>query len=196
MIKIILKGHLGHFYQICFMPICTRNFMFFQESYTVEESLDRIQNGLFQEIQNQIGLLQFRLQESHHTEAYSHSMLMAVSRFQIEFEGLKRLFKWVLIPAVKRCLTNEQCMSPFNGFTVLRSLNEKQLKALEELKLNCDSFVLQEDWSDDKKGHCLTTFRLHNAFLEYLNFTESTLIPLLKQLHDLAIIAYEQQNSH
>lgn len=170
--------------------------MFFQESYTIEESLGRIQNVLFQEIQNQIGLLQFRIQESQHIEAYSHTMLMAVSRFQIEFEGLKRLFKWVLIPAVTRCLRNEQCMSPFNGFTVLRSLNEKQLKALEELKLHCDSFVLHEDWSEDKKGHCLTTFRLHNAFLEYFNFTESTLIPLLKQLHDLAITTYEEQNSN
>ena len=196
MIKIIIKGYLGHFNLGAFNPICTLNFMFFQESYTIEESLDRIQNILFPEIQNQIGLLQFRIQESQDTEAYSHSRLMAVSRFQIEFEGLKRLFKWVLIPAVKRCLSNEQCMSPFNGFTVLRSLNEKQLKALEELKLNCDSFVLNEEWSEDKKGHCLTTFRLHNAFLEYFNFTESTLIPLLKQLHDLALITYEQQNSN
>jgi hypothetical protein len=196
MIKIIIKGYLGHFNLGAFNPICTLNFMFFQESYTIEESLDRIQNILFPEIQNQIGLLQFRIQESQHTESYSYTMLMAVSRFQIEFEGLKRLFKWVLIPAVTRCLTNEQCMSPFNGFTVLRSLNEKQLKALEELKLHCDSFVLNEEWSEDKKGYCLTTFRLLNAFLEYFNFTESTLIPLLKQLHDLAIITYEQQNSN
>lgn len=162
--------------------------MFFQESYTIEESLDRIQNKLFLEIQNQIGFLQHR--ESEQTIDGTPSVSLLVSRFQLQFQVLKRLFDLVLVPAVKRCLSEKQCESPFNGFTVLRSLNEKQFKALEELKLNCDLFVLQEGWSEDKKGQCLITFRLHNAFLVYVNFTESTLIPLLKQMHDLALCSH------
>jgi hypothetical protein len=167
--------------------------MFFQESYTIEESLDQIQNKLFLEIQNQIGFLQHRERESEPTKDNSPAFSLLVSRFQLQFQVLIRLFDLVLVPAVKRCLSEKHCESPFNGFTVLRSLNDKQFKALEKLKLNCDSFVLQEDWSGDKKGQCLITFRLYNAFLVYLNFTESTLIPLLKQLHDLALSSHEKK---
>ncbi len=136
-------------------------------------------------------LLQFRLDAVRNTEKYTQEVAQSISIFRQEFESLKRLFNMVLVPAVQKCLSDNNCAQPFNGFTVLRSTHEKQRKALDNLRRHCDSFVLQENWTEEKKGQCLTTFNLHQEFLKYLNFCESTLIPLLKNLHHKASHYYE-----
>lgn len=162
--------------------------MFFQESYTIEESLRKIQQEFFRDIDIQLGLLQLRLRESNNSpEIVNDNVEQALHRFTSEFQSLKRLFEWILVPAVTKCLSDDQCVRPFDGFTVLRASHEKQRLAMDALRSDCDLFVLQESWTEEKKGHCLTSYRLYNAYLSYLNFAESTLIPLLKKLHQNAI---------
>ncbi len=165
--------------------------MFFQEIYSVQESIQHIKSKLFVNIQTQLDLLQFRLDGTHQEDKGTQEVAHSILIFRQEFDSLQRLFNMVLVPAVQKCLSDSNCAQPFNGFTVLRSTHEKQRKVLDDLRRHCDSFILQENWSEEKKGQCLTTFNLHQAFLQYLNFCESTLIPLLKNLHERASDYYE-----
>ena len=164
--------------------------MFFQESQDILESLEFIRNDHFNEIQYQIEILQLCLEETNAKNNNSISMSESIVRFRMEFDSLRRLFLLVLVPAVSRSMDSVHIHSAFNGFRVLRSLNEKAYKAIVDLKMYCNSFVLKEDWNDAKKRHCLTIFHLHTAFLEYINYVESTLIPLLKEFNDKPINKY------
>jgi hypothetical protein len=158
--------------------------MFFQESHTIEESLYHIQNELFEDIHQQWNIVILRLQEVSVHEEQSVSLFESASKFKSEFDALKKLYQLILIPAVRKCLSEAHCVKPFDGFTVLRSIHEKQRKALDEMRSFCDAFLLKETWSESKRGQCWVFFRLHQSFTAYLNYAESTLIPLLKNLRN------------
>lgn len=170
--------------------------MFFQEAITIEESIQKIQQELFTDIEIQMGLLHLRLCHNEAPESDQSETLHQVQSLKQEFEHMKRLFEKLLIPAVKKCLSDETCLRPFSSFKVLRASHDKQRIILNDLKEQCDLFVLHENWSDDKKGRCLTSFKLYNAYLSYLNFAESTLIPLLKKLHQNAVERIENEQGN
>lgn len=156
-----------------------REHMFFEESVNIREAIQRVTKEIFPLIRKKFSEL-----EEKNTELLKadHSLAFSFNRLKKEFEGLSNKFELLWVPAVVKCLETSDCQKPFNGFTIIRASHIRQRKGLLELRNMCDAYVMEESWEQEKKQLCFQAYQLETAYLKYLNFMESTLIPMLKQL--------------
>jgi len=68
----------------------------------------------------------------------------------------------------------------FNEFNVLRAAHKRMYRILGNLRNICNDYVLETNWSDCKKHNCMSSHQLELKFLNYFNFTESTIIPIIQ----------------
>ncbi len=172
--------------------------MFFKEFNDIDSSINHLNGVLIPEIRMEIASLNQHIQTKPEEDTCQLQFFILITNFEQEFEKLIRLLNLVFLPAfsARKSNTNhgsdssnpeqtiEKTIPPntnqFNEFKVLRAAHKRLYRILGNLRNICNDYVLEENWSDCKKHNCMTSHHLELKFLNYFNFTESTIIPLIQ----------------
>lgn len=151
--------------------------MFFREFNDIQSSIHHLNEVLIPEIRKEIGSLNSNIQANPSEDACQLQFFILVTNFEQEFEKLIRLLNMVFLPAFS---AHEGKQTQFNEFKVLRAAHKRLYRILGNLRNICNEYVMEGNWSDCKKMNCLNSHQLELKFLNYFNFTESTIIPLIE----------------
>jgi hypothetical protein len=172
--------------------------MFFKEFNDIDSSIRHLKGVLIPEIRMEIASLNQHIQTKPEEDACQLQFFILVTNFDQEFEKLIRLLNMIFLPAFSarkgstnigrddsnpkqlNKKTNQGNTNQFNEFKVLRAAHKRLYRILGNLRNICNDYVLEENWSDCKKHNCMTSHHLELKFLNYFNFTESTIIPLIQ----------------
>ena len=172
--------------------------MFFKEFNDIDSSIRHLNGVLIPEIRMEIASLNQHIQTNPEEYACQLQFFILVTNFDQEFEKLIRLLNMIFLPAFSARKsnantgqddsnpkqvnekTNHGNTNQFNEFKVLRAAHKRLYRILGNLRNICNDYVLEENWSDCKKHNCMTSHHLELKFLNYFNFTESTIIPLIQ----------------
>jgi hypothetical protein len=153
--------------------------MYFKEFNDIQSSIHHLNEVLIPEIRKEISSLNAYIQTKPSEDACQLQFYILVTNFEQEFEKLIRLLNMVFLPAFS---AHEGGHTQFNEFKVLRAAHKRLYRILGNLRNICNEYVMEENWSDCKKLNCMNSHQLELKFLNYFNFTESTIIPLIQGL--------------
>ncbi len=153
--------------------------MYFKEFNDIQSSIRHLNEVLITEIRSEISTLNAYIQGNPAEDTCQLQFFILVTNFEQEFEKLIRLLNMVFLPAYSAHVGIE---TQFNEFKVLRSAHKRLYRILGNLRNICNEYVMEENWSDCKKRNCMNSYQLELKFLNYFNFTESTIIPLIQGL--------------
>ncbi len=151
--------------------------MYFKEFNDIQSSIHHLNEVLIPEIRTEITLLNEYIQAKPAEDACQLQFFILVTNFEQEFEKLIRLLNIVFLPAFS---AHQGSLSQFNEFKVLRAAHKRLYRILGNLRNICNDYIMEENWSDCKKRNCINSHHLELKFLNYFNFTESTIIPLIQ----------------
>ncbi len=158
--------------------------MFFQQDDNINSAIQIINSDILPNIAKELDALINQIKHSESNDVSQLQFFMMVSQFQKEMENLERLLNIVLFPAILSHLKEHKMSKPFNGFSILRAIHKRQKNILKKLREICDEYIMDESWSSAKKQSCYSAFQLEQEFVHYLNYVESTFIPLLSAIRE------------
>lgn len=162
--------------------------MFFKQDDNINSAIQIINTDFLPNIAKELNALLSQINQSESNDVSHLRFFMMVSQFQKEMENLERLLNIVLFPAILSQLHVHKMSRPFNSFNILRAVHNRQKNILKKLREICDEYIMDESWSTDKKQSCYSAFHLEQEFVHYLNYVESTFIPLLLDIREEAKI--------
>ena len=119
-----------------------------------------------------------------------------LSELQSELIMLQKMDLNVFLPKLKSSslhneMTEDENKQLLNSFDRVSAKRRKVINQTLELKCLCNNFMSNSNWTESKLNSCKSLFLFYKYLIEFNNFQELTLVPLIfNQLGNSILIKY------
>ncbi len=153
--------------------------MYFQELNCLNSALKLLRTELIPNLNKELEILHGNSAILGDTELSEGLFSIIASKLKSETDSMNRLLSLILIPLIENLIENPNSHGHIKSFGVLRSFHLRIRELFLEMREMCNQYLVDPDWSNQKKISCLNVYNAELAFLKYANFMETTLFSLL-----------------
>lgn len=163
--------------------------MYFREFDNLNAAFYKAKLELIPAVKDEMAILYANsnnLGDEEHSQA-----LFPILTFKLKnnIDSLLRLVDQVLFPLIEQIISGHKSEHKIQSFDILRVHHDRCISNISELRLLCNNYVTNTQWSNSKRKVCLNLYHLEQTLLAYINFMENSIFPLLIPFTDNELIS-------
>jgi iron-sulfur cluster repair protein YtfE (RIC family) len=158
--------------------------MYFQEFDNLNKAFYKAKLVLIPNLKNQLITLYENSNNLGDEEQNQELFSIITVKLKSDVDTVLRLVDQLLFPVIEQIIggiTNEH---QIQSFYMLRMYHQRCVLKISELRMLCNNYVTNANWSNSKRKVCMNLFQLEQSLLAYINFMENNIFPLLIPLND------------
>ena len=163
--------------------------MYFQEFDNLNKALDKAKLVLIPTLKNQLATLYENSNNLGDEEQNQGLFSILTFKLKSDLDSLLRMVDQVLFPLIEQIISGHKSEHKIQSFDILRVHHDRCISNISELRLLCNNYMTNTQWSNSKRKVCLNLYHLEQTLLAYINFMENSIFPLLIPFTDNELIS-------
>ncbi|MFM1793048.1 MAG: hypothetical protein RLZZ252_1402 [Bacteroidota bacterium] len=158
--------------------------MFFRKNLTLVQAVVQLETIFYPQLESSIRQLSIDAMVLAASDDKELRFLDILSELQSELTMLQQMDLTVFLPKLKLVsdcsqIQEEENNQLKNSFERVSAKRRKVINQTLELKSLCNNFMSKSRWTESKLKSCKSLFQFYSYLIEYNNFQELTLSPLI-----------------
>jgi hypothetical protein len=158
--------------------------MFFRKNLTLVQAVVQLETIFYPQLESSIRQLSIDAMVLAASDDKELRFLDILSELQSELTMLQQMDLTVFLPKLKLVsdcsqIQEEENNQLMNSFERVSAKRRKVINQTLELKSLCNNFMSKSRWTESKLKSCKSLFQFYSYLIEYNNFQELTLSPLI-----------------
>ncbi len=158
--------------------------MFLRKNLTLVQAVVQLETIFYPQLETSIRQLSIDAMVLAASDEKELRFLDILSELQSELTMLQQMDLTVFLPKLKLVsdcsqIQEEENNQLMNSFERVSAKRRKVINQTLELKSLCNNFMSKSRWTESKLKSCKSLFQFYSYLIEYNNFQELTLSPLI-----------------
>jgi iron-sulfur cluster repair protein YtfE (RIC family) len=149
--------------------------MYFQEFDNLNKALDKAKLVLIPTLKNQLATLYENSNNLGDEEQNQGLFSILTFKLKSDLDSLLRMVDQVLFPLIEQIISGHKSEHKIQSFDILRVHHDRCISNISELRLLCNNYMTNTQWSNSKRKVCLNLYHLEQTLLAYINFMENSI---------------------